>query len=217
MIPPPNSTRPRGRLSRKSPECLHWNITGAKHKFSGIPTSPPHSVSFFKGHLPPKVFHQVLSFAGSALTRMSSALERQIRPIYGMYCTCWLSNNVYLLSFPLLDALDTQSNKSAVLACNKVLKKHPNNVLVKVIHTSDVWPPMSFELTMRFNQTVIESTCSCTIAKSWRVFSSRRWSIGHKTYWWRSSDSNDACLERPWSTYVLYSFELGHNGVLTII
>ncbi|CAL1704660.1 unnamed protein product [Somion occarium] len=40
---------------------------------------------------------------------MSTALDRQIRPIY--------------------DALDTQSNKSAVLACNKVLKKQPNNAL----------------------------------------------------------------------------------------
>ncbi|KAL4251731.1 MDM20/NAA25 family protein [Abortiporus biennis] len=44
---------------------------------------------------------------------MSSTLDRQIRPIY--------------------DALETGSNKSAVLACNKVLKKQPNNVLVKAL------------------------------------------------------------------------------------
>ncbi|THU87266.1 hypothetical protein K435DRAFT_782074 [Dendrothele bispora CBS 962.96] len=44
---------------------------------------------------------------------MSSALDRQIRPIY--------------------DALDTGSNKSAIVACNKVLKKHPKNNLVKAL------------------------------------------------------------------------------------
>ncbi|KAI0807388.1 N-acetyltransferase B complex non catalytic subunit-domain-containing protein [Fomes fomentarius] len=40
-------------------------------------------------------------------------MDRQIRPIY--------------------EALDTGSNKSAILACNKVLKKHPNNLLVKAL------------------------------------------------------------------------------------
>ncbi|KAI0082628.1 actin cytoskeleton organization protein [Panus rudis PR-1116 ss-1] len=44
---------------------------------------------------------------------MSSALDRQIKPIY--------------------DALETHSNKSAVVQCNKVLKKHPNNILVKAL------------------------------------------------------------------------------------
>ncbi|KAF8163363.1 actin cytoskeleton organization protein [Crassisporium funariophilum] len=39
------------------------------------------------------------------------ALDRQIRPIY--------------------DALDTGSNKSAIVACNKLLKKHPKNDLIK--------------------------------------------------------------------------------------
>ncbi|KAF9227685.1 hypothetical protein BS17DRAFT_774157 [Gyrodon lividus] len=43
---------------------------------------------------------------------MSAAtLERQIRPIY--------------------EALDTGSNKSAIVSCNKLLKKYPNNLLVK--------------------------------------------------------------------------------------
>ncbi|KIJ16949.1 hypothetical protein PAXINDRAFT_168389 [Paxillus involutus ATCC 200175] len=43
---------------------------------------------------------------------MSAAtLERQIRPIY--------------------EALDTGSNKSAIVSCNKMLKKYPNNLLVK--------------------------------------------------------------------------------------
>ncbi|KAJ7581325.1 actin cytoskeleton organization protein [Mycena floridula] len=41
---------------------------------------------------------------------MSVALDRQIRPIY--------------------DALDTGSNKSALVSCNKLLKKHPKNELV---------------------------------------------------------------------------------------
>ncbi|RDB21137.1 N-alpha-acetyltransferase 25, NatB auxiliary subunit [Hypsizygus marmoreus] len=44
---------------------------------------------------------------------MSAALDRQIRPIY--------------------DALDTSSNKSAIVACNKLLKKHPKNELIKAL------------------------------------------------------------------------------------
>ncbi|KAL9715211.1 mitochondrial distribution and morphology [Leucoagaricus gongylophorus] len=41
------------------------------------------------------------------------ALERQIRPIY--------------------DALDTGSNKSALVSCNKLLKKYPQNELIKAL------------------------------------------------------------------------------------
>lgn len=41
------------------------------------------------------------------------AFDRQIRPIY--------------------DAIDTGSNKSAIVACNKVLKKYPKNDLVKAL------------------------------------------------------------------------------------
>ncbi|KAF5381081.1 hypothetical protein D9615_004014 [Tricholomella constricta] len=43
----------------------------------------------------------------------AAALDRQIRPIY--------------------DALDTNSNKSAIVACNKLLKKHPKNELIKAL------------------------------------------------------------------------------------
>ncbi|KAH0827176.1 N-acetyltransferase B complex non catalytic subunit-domain-containing protein [Lanmaoa asiatica] len=43
-------------------------------------------------------------------------LERQIRPIY--------------------EALDTGSNKSAIVSCNKLLKKYPNNLLVKACFDS---------------------------------------------------------------------------------
>ncbi|TFY83713.1 hypothetical protein EWM64_g296 [Hericium alpestre] len=44
---------------------------------------------------------------------MSAALDRQIRPIY--------------------DAIDTGSNKSAILSCNKLLKKYPKNDLLKAL------------------------------------------------------------------------------------
>lgn len=43
----------------------------------------------------------------------TAALDRQIRPIY--------------------DALDTGSNKSAIVACNKLLKKYPKNDLIKAL------------------------------------------------------------------------------------
>ena len=44
---------------------------------------------------------------------------------------------IYLNSVfnPPLDALDTGSNKSAIVSCNKLLKKHPNNELIKVYTT----------------------------------------------------------------------------------
>ncbi|KAI0345163.1 hypothetical protein BDW22DRAFT_1354055 [Trametopsis cervina] len=44
---------------------------------------------------------------------MSATFDRQIRPIY--------------------DAIDTGSNKSAIVACNKILKKQPQNDLVKAL------------------------------------------------------------------------------------
>ncbi|TCD64660.1 hypothetical protein EIP91_003821 [Steccherinum ochraceum] len=44
---------------------------------------------------------------------MSAAFDRQIRPVY--------------------DALDSNSNKSAVVACNKLLKKYPNIILLKAL------------------------------------------------------------------------------------
>ncbi|KAF9075215.1 N-acetyltransferase B complex non catalytic subunit-domain-containing protein [Rhodocollybia butyracea] len=44
---------------------------------------------------------------------MSIALDRQIRPIY--------------------DSLDTGANKSAIVGCNKLLKKHPKNALVQAL------------------------------------------------------------------------------------
>ncbi|KAH9951453.1 actin cytoskeleton organization protein [Amylocystis lapponica] len=44
---------------------------------------------------------------------MSAAVDRQTRPIY--------------------EAIDTGSNKSAILACNKLLKKQPKNALVKAL------------------------------------------------------------------------------------
>ncbi|KAG5727952.1 N-alpha-acetyltransferase 25, NatB auxiliary subunit [Termitomyces sp. T112] len=44
---------------------------------------------------------------------MSTALDRQVRPIY--------------------DALDTGSNKSAIVSCTKLLKKNPQNILIKAL------------------------------------------------------------------------------------
>ena len=61
------------------------------------------------------------------------ALERQIRPIYGPvppYCPD-LSRSWN----PVTDALDTGSNKSALVSCNKLLKKYPQNELIKVPST----------------------------------------------------------------------------------
>lgn len=58
----------------------------------------------------------------------SAALERQIRPIYGLYFQFSASLWTNIPS----DALDIGSNKSALVACNKILKKHPKNELVKV-------------------------------------------------------------------------------------
>jgi len=58
------------------------------------------------------------------------ALERQIRPIYGRSPYCLdLPNSKNLTT----DALDTGSNKSALVSCNKLLKKYPQNELIKVL------------------------------------------------------------------------------------
>ena len=69
---------------------------------------------------------------------------------------------------PTSDAIDTGSNKSALLACNKLLKKYPKNDLLKVcsqrVHVGDrAHSPVGFE-----------SSCSCTLSKSGGVFSSLR-------------------------------------------
>ena len=45
-----------------------------------------------------------------------------------------LDTDSYILTAYNLDALDTGSNKSAIVACNKLLKKHPKNILLKVIN-----------------------------------------------------------------------------------
>ena len=62
-------------------------------------------------------------------------LDRQLRPIYGEHSTTPLllitSTKTRLPPRPP-DAIDSGSNKTAILACNKLLKKIPNNNLVKV-------------------------------------------------------------------------------------
>lgn len=71
---------------------------------------------------------------------MSTALDRQIRPIYGRLS---MSSILALFNAPL-DALDTGSNKSAIVSCNKLLKKHPKNELIKV---PDCCMPLDFRFT----------------------------------------------------------------------
>jgi hypothetical protein len=74
------------------------------------------------------------------LDLMSSALERQIKPIYGelLAYAGELSRALTIPDltacfFPLhTDALDSGSNKSALVAANKFLKKTPKNALVQV-------------------------------------------------------------------------------------
>lgn len=61
----------------------------------------------------------------------AAAFERQIRPIYGYYI---FSHTAHLTNLPhFLDALDTGSNKATIVACNKLLKKHPKSDLLKVL------------------------------------------------------------------------------------
>ena len=62
---------------------------------------------------------------------MSAAtLERQFRPIYGSLPSVLETRNYILTS--TAEALDTGSNKSAIVSCNKLLKKYPTNLLLKV-------------------------------------------------------------------------------------
>lgn len=71
---------------------------------------------------------------------MSATLDRQLRPIYGNghVSTLLVCNLLTLHSISysrMSDAIDTGSNKSAIVACNKLLKKQPKNDLVKVCST----------------------------------------------------------------------------------
>ena len=61
----------------------------------------------------------------------SVTLERQIRPIYGV-STIFFENSPSSLQLCQLDALDSGSHKSALVTCNKLLKKHPKNDHLKV-------------------------------------------------------------------------------------
>lgn len=65
---------------------------------------------------------------------MSAAvtLERQIRPIYGWsQASPFFGITANQSTTSIAEALDTGSNKSAIVSCNKLLKKYPNNLLVK--------------------------------------------------------------------------------------
>ncbi|KAG6845343.1 hypothetical protein H0H87_010800 [Tephrocybe sp. NHM501043] len=61
---------------------------------------------------------------------MSSALDRQVRPIYGNSARLTIPNAYSPAS---TDALDMGSNKSAIVACTKLLKKNPKNALIKAL------------------------------------------------------------------------------------
>lgn len=68
---------------------------------------------------------------------MSATLDRQLRPIYGLSAAgCMLGVQLtHVPYFSFIDAIDTGSNKSAIVACNKLLKKQPKNDLIKVCMT----------------------------------------------------------------------------------
>ncbi|KAG6874208.1 hypothetical protein C0995_003754 [Termitomyces sp. Mi166 len=68
---------------------------------------------------------------------MSAALDRQIRPIY--------------------DALDTGSNKSAIVSCTKLLKKNPNNVLIKALKALALVRSQKIEESLVLCDEVLES------------------------------------------------------------
>ena len=51
-----------------------------------------------------------------------------------------LDTDSHILTAYNLDALDTGSNKSAIVACNKLLKKHPKNILLKVLNPIPLCP-----------------------------------------------------------------------------
>ena len=74
----------------------------------------------------------VLSFAICLpLTCMSAtALDRQIRAIYGEFSRT--STFAIPSWFTWTDSLETGSPKTALVSCNKLLKKQPKNNLVKV-------------------------------------------------------------------------------------
>jgi N-terminal acetyltransferase B complex non-catalytic subunit len=61
----------------------------------------------------------------------SLTLERQIRPIYGV--SALFSSPSTSPQYRRLDALDSGSHKSALVTCNKLLKKHPKNDHLKVL------------------------------------------------------------------------------------
>ncbi|KAI0054150.1 hypothetical protein FA95DRAFT_1579189 [Auriscalpium vulgare] len=67
----------------------------------------------------------------------AAALERQIRPIY--------------------DAIDTGSNKSAIVGCNKLLKKYPKNDLLKALKALALVRSQKVEESLVFCEEVLAS------------------------------------------------------------
>lgn len=65
-----------------------------------------------------------------------------MKPVYGELTRLSLPDDDVDDGEP--DALDSGSNKSAVVACDKLLKKQPKNVLVKVRRPRIQPPPFPF-------------------------------------------------------------------------
>ena len=107
---------------------------------SAIKACPRRRVIFVNGRLPPvrwQALNRILLVPDPRVlhTMQTVQLDRQLRPIYGEHPTARLlsiisSGPICLRAPP--DAIDSGSNKTAILACNKLLKKIPNNNLVKV-------------------------------------------------------------------------------------
>ena len=120
-----------------------------------------------------------------------------------------LDTHSHILTTYNLDALDTGSNKSAIVACNKLLKKHPKNILLKVLDSM-----ISFEIFTHISL-VIESTCphslsesrrvTCTLQRSSGIEANRRWHI----------DGHDACS--PWSRQTCVHFRNCNHVILTLL
>ena len=108
-----------------------------------------------------------------------------------------------------LDALDTGSNKSAIVACNKLLKKHPKNILLKVlssIHLFEIFTHISL---------VIESTCPHSLSESRRVTRTLQRSSGIKANRRWHIDSHDACS--PWSRQTCVHCRNCNRAILTLL
>ena len=118
-----------------------------------------------------------------------------------------LDTDSYIFTAYNLDALDTGSNKSAIVACNKLLKKHPKNILLKVLNP--------IPLCSRYSPIylVIESTCPHSFPESRRVTRTLQRSSGIKANRGWHIDGDDACS--PWSGKTCVHCRNSNHVILT--